>query len=453
MTSRRKLFQYAQTSSAQRPPQQAGIAPGGQPGSSARPGPGPRGASFQPAPGGGVITPHPAPGASIHPGQFEGQSLEPGGVGTGGAVSPMLRMIYPEMLSDQGEIVNSPHCYLPNTDPNAVPTVDRGRPLDSFDKAVRLGFQPQPRSLGFATRGDAAMGDTIFRRVQLFSQLAPLGGNIQDTTFNNAIGLATQRSSDNRPRIWHVSVFGIGTQLSAQVARGPLAESQIVQNGGFWPNFGSAPGVLAAGASLAPYVPQVTTFKARAMIHDESGLRYFDFDVLGSRSFDVSAYAVTIFILLPNNGYELSALNPTAQASDGTPLLFDGILQDAVVGARVVPSAFNPLERRIQQTQSISLGGAVAVARMPIPPGALTVQLYSQGRTALDLAYAIDFEAVSPTDTDPSAALALLGPIVIDPVTFRSDVIEIPNAATIAFRGTVGPPSPNSFTAIFTVDP
>ena len=445
MTSRRKFFQYAQTGSAQQRPQQAALSPSGQPGSSARPGPGPRGSSFQPAPGGGIITPHPAPGVNIQP-------PGPGGVGTGGPANPMIRMLYPEMLSEQGEIVNSPHCYLPNTDPNAIPTVDRGRPLDSFDKAVRLGFQPQPRSLGFATRGDAAMGDTIFRRVQLFAQLAPVGGNIQETTFHTAIGLATHRSSDNRPRNWHVSVFGIGTQLSAGVPRGPLAESQIVQNGGFWPNVGSVAGVLSAGSSLAPYVPQITTFKARAMIHDESGQRFFDFDVIGTRSFDVAAYAVTIFILLPDNGFELSQLNPNAPASDGTPLVFSGILQDAMVGARIVGSSFEPLERRIQQTQSISLAGAVAAARMPIPPGARTVQLYSQGRTAADLAYAIDFEAVSPTDTDPSAALPLLGPIVIDPVTFRSDVIEIPNAATIAFRGTIAP-SPNAFTAIFTVDP
>ena len=173
MTSRRKLFQYAQTSAASQRPQQAGASPAGQPGSSARPGPGPRGIALLPAPG-GAITPHPAPGVSVNP----GAGFEPGGVGTGGARSPAIRLLYPEMLADQGEIVNSPHCYLPNTDPKAIPTVDRGRPLDSFDKAIRLGSQPQPRTLGFMPRGDAATGDTMFRRTRLFAQMAPVGLNV-----------------------------------------------------------------------------------------------------------------------------------------------------------------------------------------------------------------------------------------------------------------------------------
>jgi hypothetical protein len=395
--------------------------------------------------------PHPAPGASINPGYFTGTNFEPGGVGSGGPTNPAIRLLYPEMLGEQGEIVNSPHCYLPNPDPNAIPIVDRGRPLSSFDKAIRLGFQPQPRTLGFMARGDSAMGDTSFRRTQLFAQLVPPGGNIADTTFNNAIGIATQRSSDNRPRNWHVSVFGVGTQLSSLVARGPLAASQLIQNGGFWPNFGN----LQATASTAPYVPQITTFKARAMIHDESGLRYFDFDVIGTRTFDVAAYAVTIFVLLPTNGLELSQLDPNALTVAGTPAVFAGILQDAMVGARIVPAPFEPLERRIQQTQTISMAIGGAVGRMPIPPGARTVQLLSQLTTSGALSYEILFEAVSSIDTDPSAALATLGPIVIDPVTFRSDIIEIPNAATIAWRSVAGPPDPipNSFIAIFTVDP
>ena len=140
MTSRRKLFQYAQTSVAPQRSQSAGFSPSGRPGgstrpgsstrpdssprpdSSTRPGPGPQSSGFDPAPV-GIISTQPAPGVSVHPG-----AGYPGGVGTGGAVNPTIRMLYPELLDDQGSIVNSPHCYLPNTDPQARPTVDRGRP-------------------------------------------------------------------------------------------------------------------------------------------------------------------------------------------------------------------------------------------------------------------------------------------------------------------------------------
>ena len=440
MTKRRKLLAYAATRPSSAPGAPAGRMP------------------YQPAPGAPLIaTPHglvPPGGPGVqgypdftaHPGGPSG----PQGAGSGQAVSPMVRMAYPEIYDNRGDFVNSPHMFLRN--PNAQAPIDRGAPISTNDKAIRLGLQSQPRSLGFMTRGDAAYGSTIFRRTQIFSQLAALGGNIADTTFNNAIGITTQRTSDSRPRIWHVSVFGIGSILSAPVARGPLSSSQLINDGGFWPNFGSAPGVLAPGSSLAPYVPQITTFKARAMIHDESGQRFFDFDVIGTRSFDVAAYAVTIFILLPNNGLELSQLDPNAPLSSGQPAVFDGIVQDAIVGARVVPGAFEPLPREIQQTQTISLAGEVAAARMPIPPGAKTVQIYSQGTAAADLAYAIEFEAVTPTDVDPSAATVAMGPIVIDPATFRSDIIDVPNAASIAFRGGIAP-DPNSFIAVFTVDP
>ena len=438
MTKRRKLRAYA-----------AAAAP-----SSAQPAPGGR-MPYQAAPGSRVLVSTPRgmmpPGGpevqgyadfTAHPGGPSG----PQGAGSGQAVSPMVRMAYPDIYDERGEFVNSPHMFLRN--PNHRAPIDRGAPISSNDKAVRLGFQPQPRSIGFMTRGDSVMGDTVFRRTQIFAQLAPLGGNIARTTFNNAIALATQRTSDQRPRLWHVSVFGIGSVLSVQVPRGPLTAAQLINDGGFWPNFGA----LDPAASTQPYVPQITTFKARAMIHDESGQRFFDFDVIGTRSFDVAAYAVTIFILLPTNGLELQQLNPNAPQSSGVPASFDGLVQDAIVGARVVPAPFEPLPRDIKQTQTISLSIAQAASRMPIPPGAKTVQLYSQGRLATDLLYDIDFDAASVIDTDPSAAFPEMGPIVIDAVTFRSDVIDVPNASSITWRGQVGTTA-NSFIAVFTVDP
>lgn len=445
MSRRNRDFRrYANTSTA---PQPATPSPGPGGGSmQPRPGPGPRGRlSSHPSPG-GQLTSHPSQGGQLTPGPHPGISVHPGGNEIPFVPdNPQARLLYPEAFGEPGSIVNSPHCYLPNNDPNAIPMVDRGVPTSAYEKSVRLGFQPQPSNWGNMARGDAGMGQTAFRRTQLFAQLAPLGGNVADSVYSNAIGLATQTSSDTRLRNWHVSVFGIGTTLSAQVARGPLTSDQIFQNGGFWGNSGFG---LAPTASPVPYVPQITSFKARAMIHDESGQRFFDFDVVGSRSFDVTAYTVSIFVLTPPGGFEVDPQNPSGVTADG-------ILQDAIVGARIVPSVFEPVARKIKQTQSISLAIGGAAARMPIPPGAKTVQLFSQGTAIGALQYSIQFESVSPTDTDPSAAVPILGNIVIDPVTFRSDVIDVPNAASIAFRAIGGPPVPipNSFIATFGVDP
>jgi len=440
MTSRRKLFQqYAQTggsgggSSVPAPgPKQAGFSPG-HPGSSRRPGPGPRRAGFQPSPGGGVITQHPAPGASIHPGSVG--EIEP--------VNPRTRLTYAELTEPQGEIVNSPHCYLPNSNPYAAPTVDRGRPLSSFDKAVRLGSQPQPSTLIDIPRGDAGTGGTMFRRTQIFASMAAVGTNVADIPMNRAIGITTQRSSDNRPRNWQVSVFGVGLISSEALARGPLTDTQILQNGGFLGNSGGN----NVGSTL-PYVPQATTFKARAMIHDESGQRYFDFDVLGTRTFAITAYAVSIFILVPEGGQEVNRQDP------GSVPALSGILQDAIVGARVVPMSFERPNRPIRQTQTITVGNNLAPlsARMPIPPGAKKVQIYNQSRAANAQLHTIDFDAVSSTVVGPTVAVSTMGPIVLDPVTFRSDIIEVPNASSIVFTA-FGAAIGTSFVAEFEVDP
>lgn len=440
MTKRRKLFQYAQTSAAPTPPALAAPAPSS---TRPRPGPGPRGQLSSHPVERGQLSQHPVSQGQLTPGSVPGSSVHPGGEVPFSPDNPQMRLLYPEYFGTPGSIVNSPHCYLPNADPQAMPMVDRGAPTSSYEKAVRLGFQPQPRQWGKLVRGDAGMGQTAFRRVQLFAQLAAVGGNVADIPFTRAIPIATQTSSDTRLRNWHVSVFGVGVTSSVGVARGPLAANTILQNGGFWGNFGLG---LSGTASTTPYVPQITSFKARAMIHDESGQRYFDFDVIGSRSFDIAAYSVTIFVLVPDTGFEVDAQNPSATTATG-------ILQDALVGARVVTAPFEPLAREIQQTQTISMAVGGAVGRMPIPPGARSVQIYAQSAAAAaDIAYDITFEAVSVTDVDPSLANINMGSIILNAATFRSEVIDVPNAQSIAWRASGGA-NANSFIATFTVDP
>lgn len=408
-----------------------------------RPGPGPRGRlSSHPSPG-GQLTSHPSPGGQLTPGPHPGLTVHPGA----GEVpfvpdNPQIRLLYPEFFGDPGSIVNSPHCYLPNNDPNAMPMVDRGVPTSAYEKSVRLGFQPQPSSLLNVARGDGATGQTQFRRTQIFARMDdPVSVNVAGVPFNRAIGLATQRSSDNRPRIWHVSLFGVGRYRFNNVTpQNPLPEADILGDG----FIGATGGGL--GSSAAPYIPRIMNFKARAMIHDESGQRFYDFDVLGTRSFDIFAYAVTIFLLVPDGGYEVNPQNP-----DGNPASL-GLVQDAIVGGRVVPVTFESSNRRNQRTETVAItsAGGGTTTQIPIPPGARTVQVINLGRTPASNDYTIDFDAGAPLG---SAVASSLGAIILNAATFRTEVpIEIPNATAIRFTEGAAAAS-TGFSLIFGIDP
>lgn len=437
MTKRRKLFQYAQTSAKS---QQAAIAAPAPSSTRPRPGPGPKGNLSSHPTDQGQFSQHPAPGEG---GRF---SAHPRDGGSGEIPfdpdNPQLRLLYPEYFGEPGEIVNSPHCYLPNNDPNAVPTVDRGRPPSAYEKSVRLGFQPQPNTLGFMAPGDAAAGQTQFRRAQLFARMDdPVSSSVAGVPFSQSIGLATQRASDQRQRIWHVSVFGIGQyRFNGAVAQAPLTESQIIGDG-FIGNTGAG-----LGSSALPYVPRITNFKARAMIHDESGQRFYDFDVIGTRSFDVFAFGVTIFVLMPVGGYQVDFQNSAGNTS------FLGLVQDAIVGARVMPVSFESSNRRNQRTETVAItsGGGGTVTQVPIPPGARTVQIINHGRTNTSADYTIDFDAGAPIG---SAVASGLGAIILNAATFRTEVpIEIPNATAIRFTEGGGATS-TAFSLIYEIDP
>lgn len=431
MTSRRKLYQYAQASSAAPVPAGVSSAPG--PRVRPRPGPGPQGRlSSHPSDGGGQLTPGSVPGLTVHPsGQIP---FVPD--------NPQIRLLYPEYFGEPGSIVNNPHCYLPNDDPNAMPMVDRGAPITSYEKAVRLGFQPQPSTLGFMARGDAATGQTMFRRTQLFARMDdPATSSVAGVPFVNSIGLATQASSDTRPRLWHVSVFGIGRyRFDNAVAQAPLTESEIVGDG-----FIGATGA-GLGSSAVPYIPRITNFQARAMIHDESGQRFYDFDVIGTRSFDVFAYSVTIFVLTPAGGYEVNRQNP-----GGNPSSL-GLVQDAIVGARIVPVSFEAPARKNQRTESVAITATApsTITQVPIPPGARTVQLINHGRVAASANYNITFDAGAPAG---SLVASNMGVIIPNAATFRTEVpIGIPNATAIRFEEGAGAAS-TSFSLIYEIDP
>lgn len=316
---------------------------------------------------------------------------------------------------------------------------DRTQPQGRVAKNEAFGFQVQPNRIIDLPPGDAGAGQSQFRRTQVFARIDnPATQVVAGNTFNRAIGISTQRSSDNRPRFWHVSFFGIGVQRVAAAPVGPLSESDILSQQ-LEPITGAFP--------TPDFVPAVSQLKGRVLIHDESGGRYFDVDVLGNRSFDVYAWAVTTFILVPDGAYEVNTtpgITPQAQAT------FEGLVEDSIVAARVVPIAINSTQNEDQRTITTVVGNAVST-RVPIPPGAKTVQVISHEALAgaPNQGFRIFFDA---GDDGTFVGRSDLGEIDLNPGTRSSDPIFIPNAVQIIFEPVAPPAVSNGWSLVFTVE-
>ena len=359
--------------------------------------------------------------------------------------NPVIRGLYPERFHDpQMQVVNQPGADLPRN-PNAEPSFDRTRPYPPGIAAERLGFQNQEGRLFDLPRGDGGAGQTSFRRIQTFVRLDdPATLSVAGNPAFRPLPLATQRASDQRLRFWHVSFFGTGI-ISEEVApRSPLAESEILQNAWFVGVEQTAGAVLS---SLVPYIPRISSLQARAMIHDEQGQRFLDLDVIGTRSFDVYAWSVTVFLLVPIEGYEVTTGSLLKNPDNNRQL--QGLVEDSIVAARVVPIALNSTNNTDQRTISVDFSGnAGPAAKVPIPPGAKTVTVISHGTAAANLLYRMDFDVGGPVAT---AAVTTMGAIVIDPVSFRTNAIRIPNSTKIAVAALAGA-APTSFSFVFEIN-
>lgn len=313
------------------------------------------------------------------------------------------------------------------------PSMEKTIPRPVLARQRGLGFAPRPHNINDVAPGDAAAGRSEFRRGQFFTQLTsviPGGGSydVVDLIWDKPIGMATGRSSDTRPRFWHVSFFNYGTVR--QVAAGtvsPLTEAEIQ---------------VAAGRG-----PSVAMVRGRVQIFDESGGRFFDVDILGTRSFSFYAFGVTAAILLPNapDGSDIS-VEINAQATT-QPALGPGLIEDSFAAARILPIFQNATQiiDTITSTVTVPLGGAGSIQ---IPPGTTRVQLRTSfDRTAIPADYIIAFSA-GPTFTAGNS----IGQIFVIPGTTETDTIEVPNANFITFVDSVGAPSLKTWIATFTVE-
>lgn len=339
-------------------------------------------------------------------------------------LNPIMTGLYPE-------VYNQPGASLTNPDPNISegPLIDRVQPLPTALKAQRLGFQPASGvgTLFELPPGDAGAGQSCFRRIQVFASLTnniAAGGVTADFPYNQSVGLGTQRSSDTRPRYWHVSFFSLGVFRDSAALTGPLSEPEITRD----PFVGNSGTGLASSA--VPYVPRISPLKGRVLIQDESGGRFIDVDVLGNRSFNVYAFAVTVFVLMPDNAYEVNFQNPSMNGDRA------GLLLDAMFAARVVPIVLNETQNVDLDTQTVGLsGGGGTTTFVPIPPGARTVQVINHSSAAAAQLYELFFDVGVPAG---STAIGDMGVIVLDPVTFRTDAIRIPNSTQIRIEGLAG---------------
>lgn len=347
---------------------------------------------------------------------------------------------------------NNNGVYLPN--PQASPSFDRHAPIPSEQKALNFGMEPtEPKRLFELPQGDAGAGQTVYRTIHAFFSLAQPGdnGRVGASNFTKALPIITMRSVNQKPKYWHVSVYGIGVRrpdnntplapLTVQQIRDQQFEQFFVE---------TAPGVFTP---LSPrFIPSVGTAQLRVMVHDESGQRFFDADVIGNRSFTIYGWGATVFLLVKQDGYEVNAQNPASN----TPLTGnDAGVEDDLIGGRVVGLFTNRTESIQNRTISITIDpadfGAQSLPRIvPIPPGARRVQIFSTLPAPASL-WQLDFwygRALSGGRPDVGRIDWNAGG------QSRTSMVEIPNAPSIAITPTNPGITPiTSFILVFEVEP
>lgn len=340
--------------------------------------------------------------------------------------------------------------YLRN--PNKGPAIDKHRPISSDQKALSFGMEPiSPKKLFDLPPGDAGSGQSVYRRVHVFYPLnrgdgsLRLGERLAEYPYSEAVQVATSRSSVQKPLYFHVSFYGIGVRRNGRglPAQQPLTQSDILQlqfEGIF----------IQVGAAVTPitprFIPSVPTCQARVMVHDESGQRFYDMDIIGNRHMTFFAWGVTVFVLVKRPGFEFDEQNPQINEIEA-----DGY-EDDIIGARILPIFTNKTESRQIRTISVTIDpseftGARRV--IPIPPGARKVQIFSNNPDPAGSG----FEAEFLYGRIDLAARSDVGTIDFIGGQSKTGIILIPNAPSIAIRPTDPQAAVTGFSLAFEVEP
>lgn len=338
-----------------------------------------------------------------------------------------------------------PRVMLPN--PQTDAPFDRTEPQDRIAKNQAFGFQVLPERLIDLPPGDAGAGKSMYRRSHFFARLDnPANNIVAGNPFDKAIGMATYVSSDCRPRFWHVSFFGIGIQRVAnRIAVEPLTDNQILSDQ-------LLPTITGAVAS-PDFIPAITQLQGRVMVHDESGQRFYDVDILGNRSLDVYAWGVTAFVLGPANidavpGQAMYEVNRNNGGAAIPQQAFEGLVEDAIIGVRIVPIVINSTQNPENRTITVITNDADET-RVPIPPGTRKVQIISHEPAPVAAAYTIRFDS---GDDGTFIGSANQGRIDLNAGESKTDIILVPNSSQIVFTPAVGAPAAAGWSLIFTVE-
>lgn len=317
----------------------------------------------------------------------------------------------PEPIETSQPEMYNPQPTLPNTEKEAP--FDRKLPRPWQDRQRGLGMSLRPFNINDIAVGDAAAGLSQYRRGQFFTQLNSAAIDFAELVWDIPIGMATARSSDTRPRFFHVSFFNNGVITNEGAPVSPVLESGIQGSSG--------------------QAPSLALVRGRVQIQDESGGRFFDVDILGTRSFQVYAFAVTAFILLPSVpdgtqlGFEVDRQNPTQ------PTLGPGLIENSFASARVLPIFQNATDITDNVTRTVTVPEE-GTGFIEIPPGTTKVQLRTAfDNTAIPAGYTIAFSAF--TVLTAANALGRIFPVA---GTTETDVIEVPNAKFIVFQDVDG---------------
>lgn len=355
---------------------------------------------------------------------------------------------------DQVRRLNDNGVYLPN--PQAGPSFDKHAPIPSTQKALAFGMEPtEPKRLFELPRGDAGAGQTVYRKIHAFYSLVPEPtlppappGAVGRSNYTKALPIITMRSANQNPKYWHVSLYGIGVRRPASaVPQLPLTDDEI-KSAQFEQYFVETP--PGTFVPLSPrFVPSVPTAQARIMVHDESGQRFFDADIIGNRSFSLYGFGVTVFLLVKEDGYEVNFQNPDSLI----PLTGNaGGVEDDLIGARVVGLFSNRTESIQNRTLSVSIDPAATgpnAVIIPVPPGSRKVQIFTDP-TPVVADWRLEFYYGRALDSGAPG----VGVIDINAGQAKTDIIDIPNAPSIAIRPLNPGATPiTNFFLVFEVEP
>lgn len=311
---------------------------------------------------------------------------------------------------------NDNRISLPNPDVSAP--FDRHGPQSYKNKVEALGLAPNAvEHFWQLERGDAGAAASSYRRIETFQLLAATGDRTASTPYSKAVEIATYRSSDQRPRNFHVSMFSVGRQFASAAGSTPLSEDEVARFAA-----GIPAGTTSVSGTFVPGVPQYSTAQFRVMIFDESGQRFVDVDVIGTRSMNFYAWGVTVFALIKEDGYVIN------RQVDTNAALGPGLIDQGIVAARIIPLQRNETNNVNNRSVTVRTPSGASTTVVPIPPGALTVQGITSPSTPAAAHVLVNFFNMDPLDP----LFGVFGAMGnIDFLTTQSDLQVVPNANAI----------------------